>query len=298
MPDTLPFTPDLSVKPEVQGFFDPDTNTISYLVKDPGSKACAIVDSVLDLDYAAGRVGHASADRLIAAVRAQGLELAWQIETHAHADHLSAAPYIKAQLGGRIGIGAKIAVVQEVFGQVFDEGPEFRRDGSQFDHLFQEGERYRIGGMTGVALATPGHTPACMTHVIGDAGFVGDTLFMPDGGTARADFPGGDARVLYRSIKRVLSLPPRTRLFMCHDYAPGGREIRWETTVAEERAQNIHVRDGIGEEEFVAMRSARDKTLGMPRLIIPSIQVNMKAGQMPAPAASGKRFLKVPLDVF
>ena len=298
MPDTLPFTPDLSVKPEVQGFFDPDTNTISYLVKDPGSKACAIVDSVLDLDYAAGRVGHASADRIIAAVRAQGLELAWQIETHAHADHLSAAPYIKAQLGGRIGIGAKIAVVQEVFGQVFDEGPEFRRDGSQFDHLFQEGERYRIGGMTGVALATPGHTPACMTHVIGDAGFVGDTLFMPDGGTARADFPGGDARVLYRSIKRVLSLPPRTRLFMCHDYAPGGREIRWETTVAEERAQNIHVRDGIGEEEFVAMRSARDKTLGMPRLIIPSIQVNMKAGQMPAPAPSGKRFLKVPLDVF
>ena len=280
MPDTLPFTPDLSVKPEVQGFFDPDTNTISYLVKDPGSKACAIVDSVLDLDYAAGRVSHVSADRIIAAVRAQGLELAWQIETHAHADHLSAAPYIKAQLGGRIGIGAKIAVVQEVFGQVFDEGPAFRRDGSQFDHLFQEGERYRIGGMTGVAIATPGHTPARLTHVIGDAPF------------------GGDARVLYRSIKRVLSLPPRTRLFMCHDYAPGGREIRWETTVAEERAQNIHVRDGVSEEEFVALRSARDKTLGMPRLIIPAIQVNMKAGQMPAPAPSGKRFLKVPLDVF
>jgi len=298
MPDSLPFTPDLSVKPEVEGFFDPDTNTISYLVKDPASKACAIVDSVLDLDYAAGRTSHGSADRIIAAVRARGLELAWQIETHAHADHLSAAPYIKAQLGGRIGIGARITVVQEVFGQVFDEGPAFRRDGSQFDHLFQEGESYRIGGMTGVAFGTPGHTPACMTHVIGDAAFVGDTLFMPDGGTARADFPGGDARVLYRSIKRVLSLPPATRLFMCHDYAPGGREIRWETTVAEERAQNIHVRDGIGEDEFVAMRSARDKTLGMPRLIIPSIQVNMKAGQMPAPAPSGKRFLKVPLDVF
>jgi glyoxylase-like metal-dependent hydrolase (beta-lactamase superfamily II) len=298
MPDSLPFTPDLSVKPEVEGFFDPDTSTISYLVKDPGSKACAIIDSVLDLDYAAGRLGHGSADRIIAAVRARGLELAWQIETHAHADHLSAAPYIKAQLGGRIGIGARITAVQEVFGQAFDEGPEFRRDGSQFDHLFQEGETYRIGDMTAVAFGTPGHTPACMTHVIGDAAFVGDTLFMPDGGTARADFPGGDARVLYRSIKRVLSLPPQTRLFMCHDYAPGGRAVRWETTVAEERAENIHVRDGIGEDEFVRLRSARDKTLGMPRLIIPSIQVNMKAGQLPAPAPSGKRFLKVPLDLF
>jgi len=298
MPDALPFTPDLTLKPEVKGFFDQDTNTISYLVKDPASKACAIIDSVLDLDWAAGRISHGSADAIIAEVRSRGLELAWQIETHAHADHLSAAPYIKSQLGGRIGIGAQITAVQQVFGQVFDEGAEFRRDGSQFDHLFKEGEPYRIGTMTGVAFATPGHTPACMTHVIGDAAFVGDTLFMPDGGTARADFPGGDARVLYRSIHRVLSLPPATRLFMCHDYAPGGREIRWETTVAEERAHNIHVRDGISEDEFVAMRSARDKTLGMPRLIIPSIQVNMKAGRLPAPAPSGKRFLKVPLDVF
>ena len=287
-----------ATKPVVKGYFDHDTNTISYLVRDPGSKACAIVDSVLDLDYAAGRTSHRSADAIIADVKAEGLELVWQIETHAHADHISAAPYIKQRLGGKIGIGAQITAVQTVFGQVFDEGADFRRDGSQFDHLFKDGERYAIGGLTGLAMATPGHTPACMTHVIGDAAFVGDTIFMPDGGTARADFPGGDARVLYRSIHRLLSLPPETRLFMCHDYAPGGREIRWETTVAEERAKNIHVRDGIGEDEFVAMRSARDKTLGMPRLIIPSIQVNMKAGQLPDPAPSGKRFLKVPLDLF
>jgi glyoxylase-like metal-dependent hydrolase (beta-lactamase superfamily II) len=283
-------------RPDVTAFFDADTNTVSYVVRDPASDACAIVDSVLDIDYAAGRLHYASADRIIDHVRANGLRVEWLIETHVHADHLSAAPYIQQQLGGRIGIGARITVVQETFGKVFNEGTEFRRDGSQFDRLFEDGDTYRIGALEARAIHTPGHTPACMTHVIGDAAFVGDTLFMPDGGTARADFPGGDARELYRSIRRVLDLPPQTRLFMCHDYGPGGREIRWETTVAEERAHNIHVRDGVSEDEFVAMRTARDATLGMPRLIIPSLQVNMKAGALPAPDPAGKRFLKVPLD--
>ncbi len=220
----------------------------------------------------------------------------WLIETHAHADHLSGAPYLQRELGGKIGIGENIRMVQDVFGKVFNEGTEFQRDGSQFDRLFKDGDQYAIGGMTAFVMHTPGHTPACMTHIVGDAAFVGDTLFMPDGGTARADFPGGDARVLYRSIKKVLELPPAMRLFMCHDYAPDGREIRWETTVAEERTANIHVRDGVSEDEFVAMREARDKTLGMPRLIIPSLQVNIRAGHLPAPDSSGKRFLKVPLD--
>ena len=213
-----------------------------------------------------------------------------------HADHLSAAPYIQAKLGGKLGIGDKITIVQETFGKIFNEGTEFQRDGSQFDRLFADGETYTIGTMTAFAMHTPGHTPACMTHVIGDAAFVGDTLFMPDGGTARADFPGGDARILYRSIRRVLELPPEMRLFMCHDYGPNGRQIQWETTVADERAHNVHVRDGISEDEFVAMRTARDATLGMPKLIIPSIQVNMRGGDLPAPDASGKRFLKVPLN--
>ena len=283
-------------RPEVTPFFDPDTNTISYVVKDPGSAACAVVDSVLDFDWAAGRTATRSADAIIAHIRGRGLALEWLIETHVHADHLSASPYIQQRLGGRIGIGDGITVVQDTFGKVFNEGTEFRRDGSQFDRLFRDGDAYEVGGITAVALRTPGHTPACMTHVVGDAAFVGDTLFMPDGGTARADFPGGDARTLYRSIRRVLALPPETRLFMCHDYGPNGREIRWETTVAEERAHNIHVRDGIGEEEFVAMRTARDATLAMPKLIIPSIQVNMHAGRLPAPGPDGKRFLKVPLD--
>jgi glyoxylase-like metal-dependent hydrolase (beta-lactamase superfamily II) len=278
-------------------FFDPDTNTISYVVKDPGSTACAVVDSVLDLDYAAGRTGTASADAIIRHIRDHGLALEWLIETHVHADHLSAAPYIQAQLGGRIGIGERITEVQDTFGKVFNEGTEWRRDGSEFDRLFKDGETWQVGGMRCVALHTPGHTPACMVHVIGDAAFVGDTLFMPDGGTARADFPGGDARALYRSIRRVLSLPGAVRLFMCHDYGPNGREIRWETTVAEERAHNIHVRDGVTEEAFVAMRTARDATLGMPRLIIPSIQVNMHAGRLPPPGPDGKRFLKVPLNL-
>lgn len=293
---SLEYPIDMTVKPDVTGFFDPETNTISYVVKDPGSTACAIIDPVMDIDYAAGRISHAFADRIIGHVRERGLHLEWLIETHAHADHLSAAPYIQQQLGGKLGIGEHIKVVQEVFGKVFNEGTEFRRDGSQFDRLFKDGDTYTIGAMTAFAMHTPGHTPACMTHVIGDAAFVGDTLFMPDGGTARADFPGGDARQLYRSIKKVLSLPPDMRLFMCHDYGPGGREIRWETTVAEQRAANIHVREGVLEDEFVAMRTARDRTLDMPRLIIPSIQVNIRAGQLPEPDESGKRFLKVPIN--
>lgn len=288
---------DLSVTPEVTPFFDEATNTISYVVKDPASKACAIIDSVMDIDYAAGRIAYESADEIIDFVTKNGLSVAWLIETHVHADHLSAAPYIQRKLGGKLGIGDRITVVQDTFGKVFNEGTEFRRDGSQFDRLFRDGDTYRIGTMTAFAMHTPGHTPACMTHVIGDAAFVGDSLFMPDSGTARADFPGGDAHELYRSVRKVLALPPQMRLFLCHDYgADGQREIRWETTVGEERAHNKHVRDGIGEDEFVAMRTARDATLAMPKLIIPSIQVNMKAGALPEPDAGGKRFLKVPID--
>jgi len=294
--NAVPHPVDLSVKSDVTAFFDADTNTISYVVKDPGSTVCAVVDSVLDFDYAAGRTGTKSADAIIRHIRDHGLTLAWHLETHVHADHLSAAPYIQGALGGKLGIGENITVVQDTFAKVFNEGTEFRRDGSQFDHLFTDGDTFEIGGMRGFAMHTPGHTPACMTFVIGDAAFVGDTLFMPDGGTARADFPGGDAHVLFRSIKRVLSLPPGMRLFMCHDYGPNGREIRWETTVAEERANNIHVRDGVDEDTFVAMREARDRTLGMPRLIIPSIQVNMRAGRLPPPAPTGQHFLKIPVN--
>ena len=287
---------DLSVKPEVTAFFDKETNTISYVVKDPHSAACAIVDSVMDIDYAAGRISYQSADKIIEHVRTHGLKVEWLIETHAHADHLSAAPYIQEKLGGKLGIGEHITTVQEVFGKVFNEGTAFRRDGSQFDRLFKEGDTYRIGGMTAFVMHTPGHTPACTTHVIGDAVFVGDTLFMPDGGTARADFPGGNARVLYRSIRRVLALPGEMRLFMCHDYGPNGRDIRWETTVAEERAHNIHVRDGVSEDEFVKMREARDATLAVPKLIVPSLQVNIRGGHLPEPDDSGKRYLKVPVN--
>jgi len=287
---------DMSVTPEVAGFFDAQTSTISYVVKDPGSKACAIIDAVMDIDYAAGRISYQSSDALIDHVRAGGLTVEWLIETHAHADHLSGAPYIQQKLGGKIGIGENIKIVQDVFGKVFNEGTEFQRDGSQFDRLFKDGDTYTIGGMTAFVMHTPGHTPACMTHVIGNAAFVGDTLFMPDGGTARADFPGGDARQLYQSIKKLLALPAEMRLFMCHDYGPGGREIQWETTVAKERAQNIHVRDGITEDEFVKMREARDETLDMPRLIIPSLQVNIRAGHLPEAEPDGKRFLRVPLD--
>jgi glyoxylase-like metal-dependent hydrolase (beta-lactamase superfamily II) len=294
MPETYPIN--TRVKPEVTGFFDPETSTISYVVKDPQSNACAVIDSVMDIDYAAGRISYQSADKIIDFIQRNDLKVEWLIETHAHADHLSAAPYIQEKLGGKLGIGENIKIVQEVFGKIFNEGTRFQRDGSQFDKLFTDGDTYQIGTMTAFAMHTPGHTPACMTHVIGDAAFVGDTLFMPDGGTARADFPGGDAHQLFRSIKKVLELPPETRLFMCHDYGPNGRDIRWETTVAEERANNIHVCDGVTEAEFVAMRTARDATLEMPKLIIPSIQVNIRAGKLPEPDDSGKRFLKVPVN--
>jgi glyoxylase-like metal-dependent hydrolase (beta-lactamase superfamily II) len=293
----LPFTPDLSVKPEVTGFFDQQTNTVSYVVKDPGSDACAVVDSVMDIDYAAGRITHDGADKIIDLVRERGLKLEWIIETHVHADHLSAAPYIQQQLGGKLGIGENITIVQDTFGKVFNEGTEFQRNGSQFDKLFGDGDSYTIGTMTAFAMHTPGHTPACMTHVIGDAAFVGDTLFMPDGGSARADFPGGDARTLYRSIKRVLSLPDATRIFICHDYGPNGRDIKWETNVGAEKAHNIHVKDGVSEDEFVAMREARDRTLAMPKLIIPSLQINMRAGQLPPKDEDGKTYLKVPVNL-
>ncbi|MEZ5845852.1 MAG: MBL fold metallo-hydrolase [Geminicoccaceae bacterium] len=289
-------TTDTCIKPEVKAFFDGETNTISYIVRDPASSACAVVDSVMDIDYPAGRIAYTHADVIIADIEARGLKLEWLIETHVHADHLSAAPYIQKRLGGQIGIGANIRVVQDVFGKVFNEGTEFQRDGSQFDRLFEDGDTYTIGSLQATAWHTPGHTPACMTHVMGDAAFVGDTLFMPDGGTARADFPGGDARELYRSIRRVLTLPEETRLFMCHDYGPNGRDISWETTVGEERAHNIHVRDGVTEDEFVRMRTERDATLGMPKLIIPSIQVNMRAGRMPPAGDDGRTFLKVPVN--
>jgi glyoxylase-like metal-dependent hydrolase (beta-lactamase superfamily II) len=288
-------TPDMQVVPEVTGFFDEDSHTISYVVKDPGSTACAVIDSVMDIDYAAGRIAYDHADAIIAHIRDNGLSLEWIIETHVHADHLSAAPYIQQKLGGRIGIGEGILVVQDTFGKVFNEGTEFQRDGSQFDRLFRDGDRYRIGGMEAFAIHTPGHTPACMTHVIGNAAFVGDTLFMPDGGSARADFPGGDAGELFDSIQKVLSLPDEMRLFMCHDYGPNGREIRWETTVGEEKAHNIHVGNGRTKQDFVKFRTERDAQLSMPRLIIPSLQVNMRAGEVPRDE-KGRPVLKVPLN--
>ncbi len=284
------------VKPEVTAFFDPATNTISYVVKDPNSNACAIVDSVMDIDYAAGRITYDHADQMIEYVQQNGLTLEWLIETHVHADHLSAAPYIQSKLGGKIGIGANITVVQDTFGKIFNEGTEFQRDGSQFDALFEDGDAYTIGTMDVVALHTPGHTPACMTHVAGDAAFVGDTLFMPDGGSARADFPGGSAEELYDSIQKVLDLPDETRLFMCHDYGPGGREIQWETDVRTQKDENIHVGAGKTKAEFVKFRTERDAQLDMPKLIIPSLQVNMRAGDLPPAEDNGTTYLKVPVN--
>ncbi len=289
---------DLDLKPEVTGFFDPETATISYVVKDPNSDHCAIIDPVLDYDPVSGHTNTRSADRLIRHVQDNGLEVDWIIETHAHADHLSAAPYVKERVGGKIGIGRNIETVQKTFGRIFNDEKALQGSPDDFDHLFEDGEEETIGSMRAVALHTPGHTPACMTHVIGDAAFVGDTIFMPDVGTARADFPGGDARTLYRSIRRILSLPEQTRIFVCHDYPPKGREPAWETTVGEQRRKNIHVRDGITEDEFVKMRTERDATLSLPRLIIPSIQVNIHAGKLPAPEDNGIRYLKVPLDTF
>ncbi|MGJ8604722.1 MAG: MBL fold metallo-hydrolase [Marivita sp.] len=286
---------DMAVIPEVSGYFDDATNTISYIVKDPASNACAIIDSVMDIDYAAGRITYDHADALIAEITSRGLVLEWIIETHVHADHLSAAPYIQNKLGGKIGVGSKIMVVQDTFGKVFNEGTEFQRDGSQFDTLFEDGDRYKIGTMDAFAIYTPGHTPACMVHVIGNAAFVGDTLFMPDGGSARADFPGGDAGMLYDSIQKVLTLPDDMRLFMCHDYGPNGRDIQWETTVGDEKAHNIHVGGGKTKEDFVKLRTERDATLDMPKLIIPSLQVNMRAGTVPKDK-DGNPVLKVPIN--
>ncbi|NNK17491.1 MAG: MBL fold metallo-hydrolase [Sulfitobacter sp.] len=286
----------MEVKPDVKAFFDPQTNTISYVVKDPASDACAVVDSVMDIDYAAGRITYEHADEIIDYIQQNNLKLEWLIETHVHADHLSAAPYIQEKLGGKIGIGDQITVVQETFGKVFNEGTEFQRDGSQFDRLFKDGDTYQIGGLKAFAIHTPGHTPACMVHVIGDAAFVGDTLFMPDGGSARADFPGGDAGQLYDSIQKVLALPDDMRLFMCHDYGPGGREILWETTVATEKAENIHVGKGTSREDFIKFREERDATLAVPKLILPSLQVNMRAGDVPK-TEDGKPMLKVPVNV-
>lgn len=286
------------MQPKVDAFFDPATFTYSYVVSDPTTKHCAIIDSVLDYDPASGRTSFASADRLIAHVHEHKLTVDWLLETHVHADHLSAAPYLKRELGGKLGIGANITVVQNTFGKLFNAGCEFATDGSQFDHLFADGDTFTIGSIKAHALHTPGHTPACMTYVIGDAGFVGDTLFMPDYGTARCDFPGGSAHTLYQSIRKLFSLHGETRLFMCHDYkAPGRDDYRFETTVAEERAHNVHVHEGISEEDFVAMRSKRDATLGMPTLILPSVQVNMRAGQLPPAEENGTRYLKIPLDV-
>ncbi|MBW0157119.1 MBL fold metallo-hydrolase [Sedimentimonas flavescens] len=285
------------LKPVVQAFFDEATNTVTYVVKDPQSTACAVVDSVLDFDYASGRTDTRSADAVIAYIRESGLSVAWILETHVHADHLSAAPYIQERLGGKIGIGDRIKIVQDTFGKIFNEGTEFQRDGSQFDKLFVEGDRFEIGGLVGHVLHTPGHTPACLTYVIGDAAFVGDTLFMPDYGTARCDFPGGSAEALYVSIQKILALPDATRVFVAHDYLPPGREdYQWETTVAEERARNIHIGGGKSKDDFVKMRTERDATLAMPRLIIPSLQVNMRAGQMPPPEDDGRTYLKVPVN--
>ena len=284
------------MKPNVQAFFDPATWTVSYVVYDAPGGSAAIVDSVLDYDPKSGRTRTASAERLIAYVAAQRLKVDWILETHAHADHLSAAPFLRKQLGGRIAIGESIRNVQGVFKKIFNLEPEFRLDGSQFDHLFRDGERFRIGALEAEALHVPGHTPADMAYRIGDAVFVGDTLFLPDVGTARADFPGGDARTLYRSIRRLLELPGETRIFVCHDYPPEGREPKWQTTVAAQRAANIHVKDGVDEDAFVALRTARDRTLEMPNLILPSIQVNIRAGELPPPEANGTSYLKIPLN--
>jgi len=283
--------------PFVKAFFDEATFTVSYVVRDPNGTACAIVDSVLDFDNASGRTDTRSADRIIAYVQDEGLTVEWILESHVHADHLSAAPYIQEKTGGKIGIGDRITVVQDTFGKVFNEGTEFQRDGSQFDALFKEGDSFMVGQLRGDVLHTPGHTPACLTYVIGDAAFVGDTLFMPDFGTARCDFPGGSSETLYQSIQKILALPDETRVFVGHDYkAPGRDEYAWETTVGEQKALNVHVGQGKKIEDFVQMRDARDATLSMPRLILPSLQVNMRAGQMPPPDDQGDVFLKIPVN--
>lgn len=286
---------DLSIVPTVRAFFEPQSNTVSYVVTDPGGTACAIIDAVMEFDQSAGRLTHTSATEILNYVQAQGLTVDWIIESHIHADHLSAAPYIQGKVGGKIGIGEHVRTVQDTFGKVFNEGTEFQRDGSQFDALFKDGDTYRVGQMECFAIHTPGHTPACMVHVMGDAVFAGDTLFMPDGGSARADFPGGDAGQLYDSIQRVLSLPEAMRLFVCHDYGPGGRAIAWETTIGEQREKNIHVGGDTTRDAFVRFRTQRDAQLSMPKLIIPSLQVNMRAGEVPKDP-EGNMMLKVPIN--
>jgi len=284
------------VKPLVHGIFDPATWTVTYVVYEKPGSACAIIDSVLDYDPKSGRTKHTSADKVIDFVKSQNLHVEWILETHAHADHLSAAPYLKQHLGGKIAIGDHITTVQKVFAGVFNLEEDFRQDGSQFDHLIKEGEILPVGSLEGEALFVPGHTPACMAYQFGDAVFVGDTLFMPDVGTARCDFPGGDARALYASTRRLLSLPSETRLFMCHDYPPADREVRFETTVAEQRAKNIHVHDGVTEQQFVEMRTKRDPTLEMPVLILPAVQINIRAGELPPKESNGISYVKIPLN--
>lgn len=286
-----------SLRPSIAGFFDEATFTISYVVHDPETQEAAIIDSVLDYEAAAGRTSFGSADRIIEYVNSNNLKVRWLIETHAHADHISAAPYLQEKLGGKLGIGAEIIRVQEVFGKLFNAGTDFARDGSQFDHLFSDGDRFSLGKIEGIALHVPGHTPADMAFILGDAAFVGDTIFMPDFGTARADFPGGDARQLFQSIRRLLSLPEDTRLFLCHDYkAPGRDEYAWETTVGQQRRENVHVKDGVTEDEFVEMRTSRDKTLAMPNLIMPSVQVNIRGGRLPEPEDNGVSYIKIPVN--
>jgi len=283
--------------PQVKAFFDDATNTVSYVVRAPNGRSAAIIDSVLDFDYSSGRTDTTSADAIIDYVTTEGLTVEWVLETHVHADHLSAAPYLQEKLGGKIGIGEKITVVQDTFGKVFNEGTEFERDGSQFDQLFKEGDSFHIGQLRGDVLHTPGHTPACLTYVIGDAAFVGDTLFMPDFGTARCDFPGGSAETMFSSVQKILALPEETRIFVGHDYkAPGREEYAWESTVGEQKSRNVHVGTGKTKDDFVRMRTERDATLGMPKLIIPSLQVNMRAGQMPPEDDKGDVFLKVPVN--
>ena len=292
MPATVP-----TVSPKVTAFFDDATNTVSYVVQDPEGSACAVIDSVLDFDHASGRTDTRSADKIIAFVNEAGLKVHWILESHVHADHLSAAPHLQEKLGGQIGIGSQITTIQNTFGKVFNEGTEFQRDGSQFDALFKEGDSFHIGQMRADVMHTPGHTPACLTYVIGDAAFVGDTLFMPDFGTARCDFPGGSAHDLYNSIQRILSLPDETRIFVGHDYkAPGREEFAWETTVGAQKAKNVHIGGGAGEDDFVNLRETRDANLAMPKLIVPSLQINMRAGNMPEPDDSGTVMLKLPIN--
>lgn len=284
------------MKPDVKAFFHDQSNTVSYVVTEPDGNHCAIIDPVLDFDPRSGRTATTAADEIVSYLTQRSLIVDWILETHVHADHLSAAPYIQSTVGGQLGIGEYITEVQDLFKNLFNAEPEFTADGRQFDQLLSGGDRISVGSMEIEVLHTPGHTPACVTYIVGDAAFVGDTLFMPDYGTARTDFPGGDAKELYRSIKKVLSLPPSTRLFMCHDYAPNGREYAWETTVAAQRAENIHVRDGVSEDDFVEMRTQRDLDSDLPALLIPSIQVNMRAGHMPPPESNGIAYLKIPLN--